>query len=415
MFSKAIEKYLRDYRKYYDRINSLELDSLNYQETIDYVDEVFRLNRYGSYMVILSQLLNNLYNMVLKEMLSSNGINTEDFNLSPKTSRLRDSDPRHMLDQLRQTYASLPNDMKDSVQANKIEELPSDIKNSEFGKLFMQFMERFGHLSDSGNDFSRPSWKETPNVVIDMIKSKQAESSSRKSGDGRELARVLRGKRIIKSLYGRAMRYQEYRELVNSLYTFGYSQFRRLFLHLADLLQDSGLIEERDDIFYLKNSEVRKLIRNEIDQHEARARINQRKLEMEEYEDLVLPEIIFGDAPPLNLLQQKIGMELTGVGTSGGHYSGPARVVRGVGDFGKIKEGDVLVIPYSDVSWTPLFSLAKAVISESGGLLSHCSIVAREYGIPAVVSVDAATQLEDDTILAVDGNNGLVLVLEAEN
>jgi pyruvate,water dikinase len=135
---------------------------------------------------------------------------------------------------------------------------------------------------------------------------------------------------------------------------------------------------------------------------------------MEEYEDLVLPEIIFGDAPPINLLQQKIGLELTGVGTAGGHYTGPARVVRGVGDFGKIQEGDVLVIPYSDVSWTPLFSLAKAVISESGGLLSHCSIVAREYGIPAVVSVDAATQIEDGTLLAVDGNNGLVLVLETD-
>jgi pyruvate,water dikinase len=208
------------------------------------------------------------------------------------------------------------------------------------------------------------------------------------------------------------MRYQEYRELVNSLYTFGYSQFRKLFLHLGDLLQDSGLIEERDDIFYLKYGEVRKLIRNEIDQNETRARISTRKLEMEEYEDLVLPEVIFGDAPPINLVQQKIGMELNGVGTAGGHYTGPARVVRGVGDFGKIQEGDVLVIPYSDVSWTPLFSLAKAVISESGGLLSHCSIVAREYRIPAVVSVDAATQIEDGTMLAVDGNNGLVLVLD---
>jgi pyruvate,water dikinase len=73
------------------------------------------------------------------------------------------------------------------------------------------------------------------------------------------------------------------------------------------------------------------------------------------------------------------------------------------------------VIPYSDVSWTPLFSLAKAVISESGGLLSHCSIVAREYGIPAVVSVDAATHIEDGTKLAVDGNNGLVLVMQTED
>ena len=69
----------------------------------------------------------------------------------------------------------------------------------------------------------------------------------------------------------------------------------------------------------------------------------------------------------------------------------------------KIEEGDVLVIPFSDSSWTPLFSKAKAVISQSGGILSHCSIIAREYGIPAVVSVKEALQIEDGTKVTVDG------------
>lgn len=415
MFSKSIERFLLDYRIHYDRINSVNLQSLNYVETIDYIGELFRLNRYGSYMVIVSQLLNNLYNMLLKQMISRSDINTEDLHLSPKTNRLRESDPRYILDQLRATYDVLPDDMKKSVDTIDSEHLPDDVGNSEFGQLYIQFMKQFGHLSDSGNDFSRPTWRETPRVVINLIKSQQSESSVRISDDAQKLARLLSEKGFYKTVYGRAMRYQEYRELVNSLYTFGYTLFRRFFLHLAGLFQSDGLIEERDDIFYLQYSEVRKLIKKELDQDEANAMITQRKMEMEEYTDLVLPEIIFGDAPPLNLLQQKIGMEMTGVGTSGGHYTGPARVVRGVGDFGKIKEGDVLVIPYSDVSWTPLFSLAKAVISESGGLLSHCSIVAREYGIPAVVSVDAATQIEDGTMLAVDGNNGLVLVLEKES
>ena len=414
MFSKAIEKFLNDFRKHYNRINSVELDSLGYQETISYIDELFSLNRHGSYMVIVSQLLNSLYNMMLKQMLSRE-FNTEDLHLSPRTRRLRDSDPRYMIDRMRIAYSSLERDMKDSVEAITSEQLPSDIERSEFGQLYIQFMEQFGHLSDSGNDFSRPAWKETPNVVINLIKNKEAESGRKISRDNLELARFLKRKRIYRAIFGRAMRYQEYRELVNSLYTFGYSQFRRFFLHLADLLKDAELIDHKEDIFYLKYNEVRKLVTNDLDHNDARVRIEQRKMEMDKYEDLVLPEIIIGDAPPINLLQQKIGMELTGVGTAGGHYTGPARVVRGVGDFGKIKEGDVLVIPYSDVSWTPLFSLAKAVISESGGLLSHCSIVAREYGIPAVVSVDAATQIEDGALLAVDGNNGLVLVLETEN
>jgi len=114
------------------------------------------------------------------------------------------------------------------------------------------------------------------------------------------------------------------------------------------------------------------------------------------------------------LIKGKIFCDLKGVATSRGHYIGPARIVHGPSDFKKIKVGDVLVIPFSDVSWTPLFSKASAVISESGGILSHCSIVAREYGIPAVVSVTGAIKIVDGTILAVDGYNGKIQIMEHE-
>jgi pyruvate,water dikinase len=89
-------------------------------------------------------------------------------------------------------------------------------------------------------------------------------------------------------------------------------------------------------------------------------------------------------------------------------------LVHGPSDFDKIKSGDVLVIPFSDASWTPLFSKASAVVSESGGILSHCSIVAREYGIPAVVSVTGAMTIVDGAKLAVDGYAGVVQVIEGE-
>jgi pyruvate,water dikinase len=86
------------------------------------------------------------------------------------------------------------------------------------------------------------------------------------------------------------------------------------------------------------------------------------------------------------------------------------RVVQGIQDFPKVRQGDVLVIPYADVGWTPLFARAGAVIAESGGMLSHSSIVAREYHIPAVVSVAHACQLADDTIVSVDGYLGTITV-----
>jgi phosphohistidine swiveling domain-containing protein len=74
----------------------------------------------------------------------------------------------------------------------------------------------------------------------------------------------------------------------------------------------------------------------------------------------------------------------------------------------------VLVIPYSDVGWTPLFTKASAVIAESGGILSHSSIIAREYGIPAVVSVAGACQLADGTLVTVDGYRGKIIVHEPD-
>ncbi len=69
------------------------------------------------------------------------------------------------------------------------------------------------------------------------------------------------------------------------------------------------------------------------------------------------------------------------------------------------------MIPYSDIGWTPLFAKAKAVVSESGGMLSHCSIVAREYGIPAVVSVKNAMKIKENAIVAVDGFKGRVTIM----
>ena len=141
---------------------------------------------------------------------------------------------------------------------------------------------------------------------------------------------------------------------------------------------------------------------------QARQRVQDRKRKMDSVRDLSPPSTLYGkEAPPLDP-SARTGLQ--GVATSRGHYTGPVKVLRGLQDFAKLSQGDVLVVPYSDVSWTPLFAQAGAVISESGGILSHSSIVAREYGIPAVVSVPGACSLDDHTVVTVDGYRGEVLV-----
>ena len=183
-------------------------------------------------------------------------------------------------------------------------------------------------------------------------------------------------------------------------------------MHLGSLLNKKGILDQQNNIFYLSYDELKQLIKDNSLKVSLNTKIVECKAHIERFKDITLPEVIYNELPESALIKGKILRDLKGVATSRGHYIGPARIVNGPSDFKKIKIGDVLVIPFSDVSWTPLFSKASAVISESGGILSHCSIVAREYAIPAVVSVNGAMNIIDGTILAVDGYNGKVQIME---
>jgi pyruvate,water dikinase len=162
----------------------------------------------------------------------------------------------------------------------------------------------------------------------------------------------------------------------------------------------------------MSSDEVKELIENNEKSTEFTNKITRRKIEMVKYRDLQLPEIIYDDFLPAPIDKVHITNELEGVPTSKGYYVGPIKIVRGINDINKIHDGDIIAIPYSDVSWTPLFTKAKAVISESGGVLSHSSIVAREYNIPAIVSVNNATVLSDNTLIAVDAYRGKISILK---
>jgi pyruvate,water dikinase len=161
---------------------------------------------------------------------------------------------------------------------------------------------------------------------------------------------------------------------------------------------------EREDIFYLYFDEIREIVQEGAMYQTYADRITQRKTEIKEFENITLPDTIYGDDHPP--VQTGTDMRMKGIPTSKGFFKGRVRVIRGVNDFERLRDGDVLVIPYSDVGWTPLFTKAGAIIAEAGGFLSHSSIIAREYEIPAVVSVQGACQLRDGTLVTVDGYQG---------
>ncbi|MDP4500394.1 PEP/pyruvate-binding domain-containing protein [Nonomuraea turcica] len=105
---------------------------------------------------------------------------------------------------------------------------------------------------------------------------------------------------------------------------------------------------------------------------------------------------------------------LTGTPGSRGTVTGPARIVRGPGDFARVHPGDILVCPFTDPAWTPLLRIAAGVVTETGGVLSHAAIVAREHAIPAVLGIPNATsRLHDDTLITIDGTTGTVAATNA--
>jgi len=382
---------------------------LSEHQLLSTIDELVELNRWSTHDTVLSILLMQLYNRLLKSRLEKMGIDFQQFNLTDDMPEIREYDPNDHLERLNHLFRQLEPGVQEQIRNSDYRaflELPG------IGGLqleFVKFLEQFGHLSDSGGDFGSVAWRETPDlilkVMIDFQKSSEQPRSKIQLQDLR--LKGIQG-RLLTLLYHRARQFRILREKHSSLYTYTLMLFRVYHLALGDRLVKRGLLQDREDIYYLYDSEIRRLVAGQETGEMFASWVTQRKAEMEQYRDVVLPEVIYGDVtPPIIAASNE---KLTGTPTSRGYHTGKVKVVRSIFDFPKLEDGDVLVIPYSDVSWTPLFAKAGAVIAESGGILSHSSIIAREYNIPAVVSVAGAMQLCDNTTVTINGYKGEIMV-----
>ena len=123
------------------------------------------------------------------------------------------------------------------------------------------------------------------------------------------------------------------------------------------------------------------------------------------------PSRIYGEDPPPPLIGGENLTQVKGLAASNGYYKGRLRHVKSISDFTHVEPGDVVVVPFSDISWSPLFVKSGAIISESGGVLSHAAVIAREFRIPAVLSVEGAFRLPDGQMVVVDGFTGTITVV----
>lgn len=240
------------------------------------------------------------------------------------------------------------------------------------------------------------------------------------------------------ALLALAQRYAVLREEQAGWFTLGWPLLRRAVLRLGAYLRANGAIEQADDVFFLTRSEVEAhLLAGETvqsqDTADLRTHLEARRREWERQRRLSPPlavgrppgasviaraveEMRTPDAVPLTSADQRDDAHiLRGMPASPGRASGAVRIVRGPEDFERFQQGEVLVAQVTAPAWTPLFARAIAVVTDGGSLAAHASLVAREYGIPAVVGAsDATARLRDGQWVTVDGSAGLVEVMSVE-
>jgi pyruvate,water dikinase len=207
----------------------------------------------------------------------------------------------------------------------------------------------------------------------------------------------------------------------------GLYQARRIIVEIGRRLADAGAITVADDVFYLTLDEVREALDGRPPRN-ALALLAARKAEME-YFRTITPPYTLGSAPPESQADDALSRAMAkfmgvaapattepgvvlGSAGSPGIVRGTAKVVLSLADAGKLQPGDILVAEYTAPQWTPLFGIAAALVTDFGGVLSHCAIVAREFGIPAVVGTGSATTtLVDGQLIEVDGDQGIVRIV----
>jgi phosphohistidine swiveling domain-containing protein len=287
---------------------------------------------------------------------------------------------------------------------------------------FDRFMSRFGFLSANGSDFSETPWIENPRTIWRTIgrlalQTDAGPSPAQAEAHRDEVLGLVRAgfgplrRRVFDRLHASTVLYMEFRERISLAMTEDSYWMRRCLLALGAELVARGVVAEASDVFYFFEDELALAVRDPAAAAAAAGLVSSRKAELVRDASLDPPETLCGGEPSPVAGPPAEGLEvLSGIGASAGIRTGRARVVHDPAfEGGGLGAGDILIVPFTDVGWMPILSGVGGIVAESGGQLSHTAIIAREFGIPAVVSVGNATRLiRDGQTVQVDGTAGRV-------
>jgi len=313
---------------------------------------------------------------------------------------------------------------------NFLDELVKFDGGQETRDAIYDYLSKYGMRCSGEIDITKTRWSEKPITLVPMIlsniKNFEPNAGNRKFEQGRQQAlkkeqelldrlkqlpdseqKVKETKRmidLIRNLSG-------YREYPKYGFINRYFVYKQALLKEAEKLVQANAINEKEDVFYLSFEEFREVVRTNKPDYKI---ISKRKEEYKAYEKLTPPRVITSDG---EIIAGKYNREnlpaeaIAGMAVSSGVIEGRARVVLNIED-ADIEGGDILVTTFTDPSWTALFVSIKGLVTEVGGLMTHGAVIAREYGLPAVVGVENATRLiKDGQRIRVHGTEGYVEIL----
>jgi pyruvate,water dikinase len=313
-----------------------------------------------------------------------------------------------------------------------LDELPKLPGGREARDAIRAYLDEYGMRCVGEIDITRPRWSERPTTLVPLIlgnvRNFEPGAAERRFEQGRQEAREKEQELLerLRSLPDGEQKAAETKRMIDRVRTFaGYREYpkygmvRRYFVYKQALLDEAerlvraGVLHEREDIFYLTFDELADVVRtHRVDDHLVR----RRKDAFASYAALTPPRVLTSDGEVVAGAYRRDDLPtgaLVGLPVSAGTIEGRARVILDMAE-ADVEAGDILVTAYTDPSWSPLFVGISGLVTEVGGLTTHGAVIAREYGLPAVVGVEDATHLiRDGQRIRVDGTHGWVAVLPA--
>jgi pyruvate,water dikinase len=292
------------------------------------------------------------------------------------------------------------------------------------------YLDKYGMRCAGEIDITRTRWSEKPTILVPMILSHvkhfEPNASNHKFEQGRQEALSKEQELLerLRQLPDGEQKAEETKHQISLLRNFiGYREYpkygivSRYFVYKQALLQEAerlvqaNLIHEKEDIFYLTFEELREAVRTSQLEYQI---VSRRKDEYKRYEKLTPPRVLTSDGEVIAGRYKRGNLPpgaIVGLPVSSGVIEGRARVILTMED-ADLEAGDILVTAFTDPSWTPLFVSIKGLVTEVGGLMTHGAVIAREYGLPAVVGVTNATRLiQDGQRIRVHGTDGYIEIL----